>query len=60
VNLKWQEVAVSLLIVMGLMVCKHVPFFAGLPVTEVTGIACFSAAIFFAYRLMQIDLAERA
>lgn len=58
-HLKWQEAAIALIVILALIGAKHLPALAGLPMAQLTGIACFAAAIFFAYRLMQIDIAER-
>ena len=51
--LRWQEVAVPLSVVFGLLVLKHVPATAALPLAKTAGIIAFSYAIFLALRLVQ-------
>jgi len=59
VPIKWQEVTVVLSIVFALVVGKYVPFVNQLPLARVTGIVCFSYAIFLSLRLLQADDAVR-
>ena len=56
-SLKWQEVAVALTVVVALVIARHVPMLAGLPLARVTGIACFGYAIFLSLRLLQSETA---
>jgi len=59
VPIKWQEVAVVLSLVLGLVVGKYVPVVNQLPLARVTGIVCFAYAIFLSLRLLQVDDAVR-
>ena len=52
------EVATVLAVVLLLLIAKHVPMLAGLPLTNITGIVCFAFAIFMALRLFQAELAR--
>ena len=54
-NLKWQEVAVALFVVATLVLLKHVPIFAALPLARITGIVAFLYAIFLSLRLLQSE-----
>ena len=51
--LRWQEVAVPLLIIGCLLILKHVPFAAGLPLARAAGVVAFGYAAFLALRLLQ-------
>lgn len=57
--IKWQEVAVALSLVFALVIGKHLPVVSQLPLARVTGIVCFSYAIFVSLRLLQADDAVR-
>jgi len=59
VPIRWQEVAVALSVVFALVVGKYVPLLNQLPLARVTGIVCFSYAIFLSLRLLQADDAVR-
>lgn len=50
------EVASVLTLVVGLLVAKHVPLFADLPLAQATGIVCFAFAIFLSLRVYQAEL----
>ncbi len=52
------EVASVLALVLLLLIAKHVPLLAGLPLTSITGIVCFAFAIFLSLRLFQAELAR--
>ena len=57
--LRWQEVAVSLFVIVSLIVLKYVPFTAGLPLARAAGVVAFGYAAFLALRLMQGEEAVR-
>lgn len=50
-------ISVVALIVL-LTLAKHVPALAGLPLAQVTGVICFSFAIYLALRLFGLELAR--
>ncbi len=52
------EVASVLMFVILLLAAKHVPALQFLPLTQITGIVCFSFAIFLSLRLFQLELAR--
>ncbi|MEQ1769122.1 MAG: hypothetical protein ABL879_04725 [Devosia sp.] len=53
------EVASVLAIVLTLLILKHIPFVAALlPLTAMTGIVCFTFAIYLSLRLFQLELAR--
>jgi hypothetical protein len=52
------EVASVLALVLILMIAKRLPFFDGVPLTNITGIVCFAFAIFLSLRLFQFELAR--
>lgn len=52
------EVASVLAIVLLLLIAKHVPLLDTLPLTNITGIVCFTFAIFLSLRLFQFELAR--
>ncbi len=51
-----REVALTLAFVTLLLLAKHVPFFAWLPLTEAIGIVCFSFAIYLGVGLMRSEI----
>lgn len=51
--LRWQEVAVPLMVIVSLIVLKYVPFTAGLPLARAAGVVAFGYAAFLALRLVQ-------
>ncbi|HEV7346307.1 MAG TPA: hypothetical protein VGN60_11825 [Devosia sp.] len=51
--LRWQEVAVPLLVIITLIALKYVPFTAGLPLARAAGVVAFGYAAFLALRLVQ-------
>jgi hypothetical protein len=52
------EVASVLALVLALIIAKRIPFLDALPLTNVTGIVCFTFAIFLSLRLFQFELAR--
>jgi hypothetical protein len=50
------EVVPVLALVLALLAAKHVPFFDFLPLSQMTGIVCFSFAIFLALRIYRAEL----
>lgn len=55
--LRWQEVAVPLLIIVSLLILKYVPVTAGLPLSRTAGVVAFAYAAFLALRLVQDEQA---
>ena len=56
---RFHEVASVLGLVFLLIVAKHVPLVSGvLPLANITGIVCFTFAIYLALRLFQLELAR--
>lgn len=53
--LRWQEVAVPLVVIVSLLLLKHVPAMAGLPLARAAGVVAFGYAAFLALRLVQGD-----
>lgn len=53
--LRWQEVAVPLFLIAVLLVLKHVPATAGLPLARTAGVVSFGYAAFLALRLVQSE-----
>ena len=51
--LRWQEVAVPLIIILALLGLKHVPLADGLPLSRAAGVVAFGYAAFLALRLIQ-------
>lgn len=51
--LRWQEVAVPLVVIVSLIVLKYVPVTAGLPLARAAGVVAFGYAAFLALRLVQ-------
>lgn len=51
--LRWQEVAVPLFVIIALLVLKHVPVTANLPLARAAGVVAFAYAAFLALRLIQ-------
>ena len=52
------EVGAVLALVLALLVAKHVPLLSQMPLTNITGIVCFSFAIFLALRIFKAELAR--
>ena len=50
------EVASVLALILVMLGAKHVPFFNFLPLSQLTGIVCFSFAIFLALRIYRAEL----
>ena len=55
--LRWQEVAVPLIVIIALLALKHLPFAAGLPLARAAGVVAFGYAAFLALRLVQDETA---
>ncbi|MDB5507175.1 MAG: hypothetical protein JWR75_1813 [Devosia sp.] len=51
--LRWQEVAVPLAVILGLIILKYIPATAYLPLGRTAGIVSFAYAMFLALRLVQ-------
>ena len=51
--LRWQEVAVPLVVIVSLLILKYVPAFDGLPLARAAGVVAFGYAAFLALRLVQ-------
>ena len=51
--LRWQEVAVPLVVIVALLLLKHLPMAAGLPLARAAGVVAFGYAAFLALRLVQ-------
>lgn len=52
------EVSIVLAMVLALTIAKHIPALAGLPLAQITGVICFSFAIYLALRLFNAELAK--
>jgi len=52
------EVASVLALLLLLLIAKHIPLFAGWPISNVMGIIAFTFAIFLALRLFNFELAR--
>jgi hypothetical protein len=55
VPLRWQEVAVPLVVIVSLIILKYLPFSAGLPLARAAGVVAFGYAAFLALRLVQSE-----
>ena len=53
-----REVASVLALVFALLVAKHIPFLAALPLAHITGIVCFTFAIYLALKIYHAELAR--
>lgn len=53
--LRWQEVALPLVVIVSLIFLKYVPLTAGLPLARAAGVVAFGYAAFLALRLMQSE-----
>lgn len=53
---RFAEVVSVLVIVATLMIAKHIPIVNQLPLAQMTGIVCFSFAIFLSLRIYQAEL----
>lgn len=51
--LRWQEVAMPLVVIVTLLLLKHFPITAGLPLARAAGVVAFGYAAFLALRLVQ-------
>ncbi|WP_156458115.1 hypothetical protein [Devosia epidermidihirudinis] len=51
--LRWQEVALPLVVIVTLLFLKHIPMTAGLPLARAAGVVAFGYAAFLALRLVQ-------
>jgi formate hydrogenlyase subunit 4 len=52
------EVGSVLALILLLLIAKHVPVVNTLPLTNITGIVCFTFAIFLSLRIFQVELAR--
>lgn len=52
------EVIAVLFVVGAILVAKHVPVLATLPLAQMAGIVCFAFAIYMALRIFQQELAR--
>lgn len=52
------EVASVLALLLILLIAKHIPVFAGVPISNVMGIVSFAFAIFLSLRLFKFELAR--
>ena len=57
--LRWQEVAVPLIVIVSLIFFKYLPATAGLPLARAAGVVAFGYAAFLALRLVQGEEAVR-
>lgn len=55
---RFSEVISVLGLVLVLLAAKHIPAFSFLPLSQMTGIVCFSFAIFLALRIYNAELAR--
>mgnify|MGYP001190358187 CR=1 FL=1 len=55
---RFSEVVPVLGLVLALLAAKHIPFLSFLPLSQMTGIVCFSFAIFLALRIYNAELAR--
>jgi hypothetical protein len=53
---RFGEVVSVLVLVMALLIAKHVPLTADLPLSQAAGIVCFAFAIFLSLRIYQAEL----
>ena len=53
-----REVAYVLGLILSLLVLKHVPYLDFLPLAQVTGIVCFTFAIYLSLRIYRAELAR--
>ncbi|KKC39665.1 hypothetical protein WH87_05820 [Devosia epidermidihirudinis] len=51
--MRWQEVALPLVVIVTLLFLKHIPMTAGLPLARAAGVVAFGYAAFLALRLVQ-------
>lgn len=55
---RMSEIISVVTLVVLLTLAKHVPALSGLPLAQVTGVICFSFAIYLALRLFSLELAR--
>ena len=55
---RFSEVIPVLGLVLALLAAKHIPALSFLPLAQMTGIVCFSFAIFIALRIYNAELAR--
>lgn len=53
-----REVAAVLALVLSLLIAKHIPALAFLPLSHITGIVCFAFAIYLSLRIYRAELAR--
>ena len=50
------EVVAAIALVLALLAAKHIPALSFLPLSQMTGVVCFSFAIFLSLRIYQDEL----
>ncbi|WP_326871596.1 hypothetical protein [Devosia sp.] len=50
------EVVSVLMLVVGLIIAKHLPLLSSLPLSQITGIVCFTFAIYLSLRIYNAEL----
>lgn len=50
------EVVSVLMLVVALIAAKHLPFVSALPLSQITGIVCFTFAIYLSLRIYNAEL----
>lgn len=55
---RFHEVVSLLTLVLVFLIAKHIPIASGLPLAQMTGIVCFSFAIFLSLRIYNAELAR--
>ncbi len=55
---RFHEVVSVLTLIVVLLIAKHIPFASALPLPQMTGIVCFSFAIFLCLRIYNAELAR--
>jgi hypothetical protein len=53
-----REVAYVLTLILSLLIMKHVPFFEFLPLSHITGVICFTFAIYLSLRIYRAEIAR--
>ncbi|MET3896487.1 hypothetical protein ABIB57_000411 [Devosia sp. UYZn731] len=53
--LRWQEVAVPLIVIVSLLILKHIPGLETLPLARAAGVVAFAYAAFLALRIVQSE-----
>jgi hypothetical protein len=53
-----REVSYVLGLILSLLLMKHIPYLDFLPLSQITGIVCFTFAIYLALRIYRAELAR--